>query len=243
MNLLQGLLNSKTHFCTHEPGCIVSALKITFKNLKYGLVISAVLQLLKSLKSATKGSSAFKGSFTPRYFTIAVFMCATVLTLRLVRCILRRIRDKDDAGNSIIAGGVAGWVASKTLSKEYWYFYLTFLGSRLIGALHKILIAKNILKEEHSALHSYAMMTFAHIIHSYGYFLHPYILNDDMYGLYRKMSALTPREQRWHLVTLRYNHRRLLEKFGSNPDYDQITLTRMQSLKDSIIRAEQQGCN
>ena len=243
MNLLQNLLTSKTHFCTHEQGCLLSALKITLKNLKYGLLISAVLQLLKSLKSATKGSKALQASFTPRYFTIAVFMCATVLTLRLMLCILRRVRDKDDAANSLIAGGVAGWVASKTLSKEYWYFYLTFLGSRLIGALHKILIANNVLKEEHSALHSYAMMTFAHIVHSYGYFLHPYILNDDMYGLYRKMSALTPREQRWHLSALRFNHRRLLEKFGSSPQYDQITVARMKSLRDTILRAEQQGCD
>ena len=35
------------------------------------------------------------------------------------------------------------------------------------------------------------MMTFAHYVHSYGYFLHPFILKDDMYGLYQKMSALT----------------------------------------------------
>ena len=36
------------------------------------------------------------------------------------------------------------------------------------------------------------MMTVAHFVHSYGYFLHPFILRDDMYGLYLKMSALTP---------------------------------------------------
>jgi hypothetical protein len=32
----------------------------------------------------------------------------------------------------------------------------------------------------------------AHGVHSYGYFTHPHILNNDMMGLYTKMSALTP---------------------------------------------------
>lgn len=137
-------------------------------------------------------------------------MSATVLILKLVRCTLRRIREKEDGFNSLIAGAAAGWVASKTLSKEYWYFYLTFIGSRLLGAFHKYLISRNILKEENSYLHSYLMMVVAHTVHSYGYFLHPYILKDDMYGLYLKMSALTPQEQKWHLSSLRYNNRRLI---------------------------------
>ena len=52
------------------------------------------------------------------------------------------------------------------------------------------------------------MMAFAHGVHSYGYFLHPYILKNDMYGLYEKMSALTPNEKRWHLSALKYTARR-----------------------------------
>jgi hypothetical protein len=164
-----------------------------------------------------KNSAKLKESFSSRYLTITVFMCATVLTLRLVRCILRRIRERDDGFNSLLAGAAAGWVASKTLNKDYWYFYLTFIGSRLIGAVHKYLIFKGILNEENSHWHSYFMMTVAHGIHSYGYFLHPFILRDDIYGLYMKMSALTPEEKKWHLSTLRYNHRRLIEIYGYKP--------------------------
>lgn len=92
MNFIQELADSRTPFCTHEHGCIISALKITLKNLKYGLVISGVLQLVRSLKTLAKNPAALKNSLTPRYLTITIFMCATVLTLRLVRCILRRIR-------------------------------------------------------------------------------------------------------------------------------------------------------
>jgi hypothetical protein len=54
------------------------------------------------------------------------------------------------------------------------------------------------------------MMGVAHCIHSYGYFLHPYILKDDMYGLYQKMSSLTYEERKWYLSTVRYHHRRLI---------------------------------
>jgi hypothetical protein len=41
----------------------------------------------------------------------------------------------------------AGWVASKTLSPKYWYLYLTFVGSRIIGAIHKYLLGKGYLKK------------------------------------------------------------------------------------------------
>jgi hypothetical protein len=50
------------------------------------------------------------------------------------------------------------------------------------------------------------MMGFAHAVHSFGYFLHPYILKEDMYGLYEKMSALTPKEKRWHHAALVYSN-------------------------------------
>jgi hypothetical protein len=130
----------------------------------------------------------------------------------------------------LLAGAAAGWAASKTLSSDYWYFYLTFIGSRLIGAGHKYLMSKGVLSEENAHWHSYVMMAIAHGVHSYGYFLHPYILKDDMYGLYLKMSALTPNEKKWHLSSLRYNNRRLIEKFGANPTYDSITAARIQHL-------------
>lgn len=74
-------------------------------------------------------------------------MCATALNLKLVRCTLRHVRDRDDGFNSLLAGAAAGWVTSKTLDKEYWYFYLCLLGSRLIGALHRYLIQAGVLKE------------------------------------------------------------------------------------------------
>jgi len=118
---------------------------------------------------------------------------AIAIVLKIVRCTLRRIRDNDDGFNSLIAGAAAGWVATKTLSKDYWYFYLTFIGSRLIGAAHKSLMERGILSKENTHLHAWFMMGFAHTIHSIGYFLHPYILKEDMYGLYEKMSALTPK--------------------------------------------------
>jgi hypothetical protein len=85
-------MDSKTPFCVHESGCIISALKQTLKNLKYGLVISGVLQLVRSLKTILNNPGKWKESLNPQYLTITIFLCATVLTLRVVKCILRRIR-------------------------------------------------------------------------------------------------------------------------------------------------------
>lgn len=50
--------------------------------------------------------------------------------------------------------------------------------------------------------HFYVLFTFAHIVHSYGYFIEPDILKPDMYNLYEKMSVLTPSEKKWHLSSL-----------------------------------------
>ena len=61
------------------------------------------------------------------------------------------------------------------------------------------------------------MMAFDHTVHSLGYFLHPYILKEDMYGLYEKMSALTPKEKRWHKAALEYSHRGMIRKYGAYP--------------------------
>lgn len=91
MNFIRDLINSQTPFCTHSHGCIINAFKIMVKNLKYGLLISAALQLFRILKSIGKNTSNW-ANLKSDYFTITIFMCATVLTLRLVRCILRRIR-------------------------------------------------------------------------------------------------------------------------------------------------------
>lgn len=100
--------------------------------------------------------------------------------------------------------------------------------------MHKYLISLGVLKEENSHWHSYVMMGVAHCVHSYGYFLHPYILKDDMYGLYQKMSALSYEEQKWHLSVLRYHHRRLIEIYGFNPQYDQISAQRIRQLENIL---------
>ena len=94
-----------------------------------------------------KGPASLAQTLSREYFTIALFLPAIALVLKIVRCTLRRIREKDDGINSLLAGAAAGWVATKTLSRDYWYFYLTFIGSRLIGAAHKSLIEKGYLKK------------------------------------------------------------------------------------------------
>ncbi len=58
-------MNAKTRFCKHPNGCIYDTIKQVLKQVKYGLIISSILQLLKSLRSLTKGFAQIKKSFTP----------------------------------------------------------------------------------------------------------------------------------------------------------------------------------
>jgi hypothetical protein len=67
-------------------------------------------------------------------------LSASTTTLRVVKCGLRWLRNKDDALNSILAGMAAGYVGTKTLNKDFWYVLLMFIASRIIGAIHQSLI-------------------------------------------------------------------------------------------------------
>lgn len=133
-------MEHKTRFCKHDEGCIIAAVKQAIKQLKYGLIISSILQLIKSLRSLTKGMKHFKKSFTPEYLSIIAFLSCSTLALRLVKCALRWIRDKDDGINSFLGGIAAGYVGTITLNKNYWYILLMFISSRIVGAIHEYLI-------------------------------------------------------------------------------------------------------
>lgn len=109
------------------------------------MIIGSVLQIVRSLRALLKGKEAFKGSFKKQIFTIVLFMVSSTLTLRLVKCGLKWLRDTDDGFNSFMAGIAAGYVGTKTLNKDYWYILLMFIASRLVGAGYQSLIQKKIL--------------------------------------------------------------------------------------------------
>ncbi len=156
----------------------------TLKSAKYGLIISGILQLVKSLRALAKSTKHFKKSFSLDYLTIILFLCSSTLVLRLVKCALRWIRDQDDGINSFIAGCAAGWVGTKTLHKDYWYLLLMFIGSRVLGSGYQSLLQKKYLDEKNNSFHYYFMFLIAHATHSYAYFIEPDILKPDMYNLY-----------------------------------------------------------
>ncbi len=164
-------MNAKTRFCKHENGCIPDTLRQVLKQVKYGLIISSILQLLKSLRSLIKGFSHLKKSFTPEYLSIIAFLTASTFALRTTKCALRWIRNKDDAINSILAGMAAGYVGTLTLNKNYWYVLLMFIASRIVGAIHQALIQNGYLDGNNSKIHEFFLFFLANLVHCYGYFI------------------------------------------------------------------------
>lgn len=205
-------MNHKTRFCKHENGCIYDSLRQALKQVKYGVIISSILQLIKSLKSLTKGFSSLKKSFTPEYLSIIVFLSSSTLALRVVKCALRWIRNKDDGLNSLLGGMAAGYVGSLTLNKNYWYILLMFVASRILSAIHQYLMQTNILDPNNNHFHYFVLFLFSNIVHCYGYFIEPDILRPDVYNLYERMSVLTPNEKRWHLSSLIFKQQDLRNK-------------------------------
>ena len=58
-------MDLKTQFCKHPNGCLYDSLLQVAKSVKYGVIISAILQLIKSIRALIKGMPQFKKSFTP----------------------------------------------------------------------------------------------------------------------------------------------------------------------------------
>lgn len=137
----------KKPFCKHEHGCISSAVLQSLKTIKYGLIISSIFQFIKSIKALLKGKEQFYNSFNKETFTIVLFLSSSTLTLRLIKCGMRWLRNKDDGLGSFLAGVGAGIVGVKTLDKGYWYILIMFMASRIISAIHRILIEKKVLNQ------------------------------------------------------------------------------------------------
>jgi hypothetical protein len=103
--------------------------------------------------------------------SIIAFLTASTFAIRVVKCLLRWIRDKDDALNSILAGMAAGYVGTLTLNKNYWYILLMFIASRIVGAIHQTLIQNGYLDGNNNQLHYFILFFFANLVHCYGYFI------------------------------------------------------------------------
>ena len=154
--------------------------------------MTGVLQAFRSLRALLKSKDHFKNSLNKDLLSIIVFLTASTFILRVVRCLLKKIRNKDDGYNSFIAGIAFGIIGTKTLNKNYWYIMLMFVASRIWGAFYQYLLQNKYLDNKYSHLHYYLMFTFANSINSYGYFIEPDILKSDMYNLYDRMAMLTP---------------------------------------------------
>lgn len=110
------------------------------KTIKYGLIISTIFQLIRSFKALLKGKEYFYKSFSKRTFTIVLFLSLSTLVLRLIKCGYRWLLNKDDGFSSFLAGLGAGIVGVLTLDKGYWYILIMFMASRIVSAIHRILI-------------------------------------------------------------------------------------------------------
>ena len=185
------IVNSKSRHCNHPNGCIYDAIEQTIKQIKYGIIMSGALQAFKSIRALIKSKQQFKASLNPDLLSIIVFLSASTLALRFVRCLMKRLRDKDDGLNSFLAGLAFGLVGTKTLNKNYWYIMLMFVASRIWGAIYQFLLQRKLLDSKRSHIHYYVMFAFANSVNSYGYFIEPDILKSDMYNLYDRMAMLS----------------------------------------------------
>jgi hypothetical protein len=105
VRLIALMLRKKTNFCKHKsPDCVTNAVQGLLVNVKYGLMIRAAVTLLQLLFKKTKLA---KISVTDQ-LRFPAFLAAFAFISKLVLCLMRRLRGKDDGLNSFVSGFLGG---------------------------------------------------------------------------------------------------------------------------------------
>ncbi|KAK3097710.1 hypothetical protein FSP39_012368 [Pinctada imbricata] len=100
----------KHPLCQHRNGCLYYALKGFTKLFGIGFVIQGGVKLISSLPRIFKQPSSLLQALKHRdNFKLGAFLGCFSAIFRLVNCLLRWVRNKDDELHGMLAGFLAGW--------------------------------------------------------------------------------------------------------------------------------------
>ncbi|KAL4232754.1 hypothetical protein ACF0H5_007442 [Mactra antiquata] len=100
----------KHTLCCHNHSCISHTLQGSIRMFTIGYSIQAVIKLISSLTYIMKRPRTVINALTHKNNReFGAFLATLVGLFRGINCILRRIRNKDDAIHGAVAGFCAGW--------------------------------------------------------------------------------------------------------------------------------------
>jgi len=137
------LFHKKTSFCKHKsPDCITNSVHGFISNFKIGLKIRVAFTLLQVLLRRVKIN---KISIVDQ-IRFPCFLALFAFISKLVLCVLRRFRNKDDGINGFLSGFIAGFSLLVHNDKGTKKMFALYLMSRAYGAIHNSLESRGLPK-------------------------------------------------------------------------------------------------
>ena len=130
------LFRTKTSFCRHKsPDCFTNSVQGLIQNLKIGIKIRLAFTLLQIILRGGKLNS-IKLSDQLRF---PVFLASFAFVSKIIICILRRLRGKDEGLHGFLSGFLAGLTLLINNDKNTRKLLALYLLSRAYGATYSSL--------------------------------------------------------------------------------------------------------
>ncbi|KAL4487883.1 hypothetical protein ABPG72_022743 [Tetrahymena utriculariae] len=220
-HILQTLMKSKTQFCKHEGSCFESFLKEVKRSflIGYGLRVSlntlfTLFSLKKSLQQVHK--TLQKILLCDGDFRLPLFITLMNSLMKLVQCLLRRVRQKEDGFNSFVSGFLGAFIGMMFENKKNWYTWRMYLGGRAIEMLYNSLINKGYINK--NAIHFSFAFAIGSTLIAKGYFHEPRIVENEVFKLYKKFANLSNGEVIWHYCQVSCDEKKLEQSLGFTPE-------------------------
>lgn len=136
MRKVELLFHTKTRHCKHKsPDCVTNAVQGLLSNFKIGVKIRLAITLIQII---LRGGKINNISLTYQ-LRFPCFLAAFALVAKLVLCVLRRFRSKDDGLNGFAAGFLAGFTLLINNDQDTRKMFALYLLSRAYGSTQKVL--------------------------------------------------------------------------------------------------------
>ena len=105
LNWNQGIFLDKTRFCKHDFGCLENIISGTASAFLMAYKINTGINVITLGILKRKFKELFCSLWSKDSLTWVGYLSAYTLVLKIVTCLLRRLRDKGDPYNDLLAGG------------------------------------------------------------------------------------------------------------------------------------------
>lgn len=174
LNWNQGIFLDKTRFCKHDFGCLENIISGTASAFLMAYKINTGINVITLGILKRKFKELFFSLWSKDSLTWVGYLSAYTLVLKIVTCLLRRLRDKGDPYNDLLAGAAAGATACLLLQKEQRLVWVGYLLARTCDAYYNHLVNRGVVNK--SKWHYVFVYGFVYALYGYCIMAEPDIM-------------------------------------------------------------------